>query len=118
MEIQISDEVIPSRSMSPTLYDLLGIPKGIPFPSKQDISMLGPDTYLKVSTPAKFPNTVDENKAIQLLLQSGLTPEQIIDFVKIHKASKETGNHEALDIISGVQANELLERIHGVGQYI
>ncbi|CAI9634144.1 unnamed protein product [Alternaria burnsii] len=114
MGIQISDEGIPSSSMSPTLYDLLGITEGIPLPSKQDISMLNPNAYPKVSTPAKSPDTVDEDKAIQLLLQGGLRPEQIINFVRIHKVSKEAGNHEALDIISGVQTDELLQRIHRV----
>jgi hypothetical protein len=118
MEIQLSDECIPYRSMSPTLYDLLGIPEGIVLPSKQDISILDLDAYLKVSTPAKSPDTVDEDKAIQMLLQGGLTLEQIIDFVRIYRVSKEAGNHEALDIILGVQTDELLERIHRVGQYI
>ncbi|RYN41604.1 hypothetical protein AA0114_g10753 [Alternaria tenuissima] len=118
METQTLDEGIPSRSMSPTLYDLLGISKEMPFLVKQNIPMLDPDGYLKVSIPAKSPNTVDEDQAIQHLLQGGLAPEQIIGFVKIHRVSKEAGNHEALDIISGVQTDELLERIHTVGQYI
>jgi hypothetical protein len=69
------------------------------------------------STSAQLSGTVDEDKAIQLLLQRGLSPEQIIEFVRIHKKSKDAGNHAALDIISGVRTDELPERIHTVGQY-
>jgi hypothetical protein len=60
--------------------------------------------------------TVNEDEAIRFLLQS-LRPEQIVQYVKIHKVSKDAGNHAALDVISGVHTDDLLWRIYTVGQY-
>ncbi|CAN9245588.1 unnamed protein product [Alternaria alternata] len=70
--------------------------------------------YLKVATPAASSGTVNEDKAIQHLLYSSLTREQIIDFVRIYKVSKAAGIYGALDIILGIRTDELPKRIHVV----
>jgi hypothetical protein len=113
------------RSPSPTLYDFLGIPSEEVFgiqddddlAQEQDLLTSDSDTNQEASKPVQMLGTTDEDEAIQFLLRSGLSSEQIVQFVKIHKSSKEAGNHAALDIISGVQMDELPGRIHTVGQY-
>ena len=113
----MSDERIISRSISPTLYEEIRLQDDSHSTHKQETSVTDTDGEPIASTPTQLSGTVDEDKAIQLLLQRGLSPEQIIEFVRIHKESKDAGNHAALDIISGVRTDELPERIHTVGQY-
>jgi hypothetical protein len=116
---------IPFSSPSPTLYDFLGIPNEEALGSQedgdlareQDLSTPESDTKQDTSKPVQIFGIMDEDEAIQFLLSGGSSPEQIVQFVKVHKSSKEAGNHAALDIISGVQPDELPGRIHTVGQY-
>lgn len=116
---------IPFSSPSPTLYDFLGIPNEEvldvqddgDLAHEQDLSTPDSDTKQEASKPMQIVGTRDEDEAIQFLLRGGSSPEQIVQFVKVHKSSKEAGNHAALDIISGVQMDELPGRIHTVGQY-
>jgi hypothetical protein len=106
------------------LYDYLGLPNegiiGTPddihLAHEQDVSTPDPDIKQEALIPAGSSDTVNEDTAIQFLLQS-LRPQQIVQCVKIHKVSKDAGNHAALDVISGVHTDELLWRIHTVGQY-
>jgi len=116
---------IPFRSPSPTLYDILGIPHEEELDVHDDGNLahehdfLTPDsdTNQVASKPDQILGTTDKDEAIQFLLRGGSSPEQIVQFVKVHKNSKEAGNHAALDIISGVRIDELPVRIHTVGQY-
>jgi len=120
----MSDGRVPSRKPFPTLYDYLGIPNeetagnpdDVDLTHEQDIPIPDPDIKREAPIPAESSGTVNEDKAIRFLLQS-LRPEQIVQCVKIHKASKNAGNHAALDVISSVHTDELLGRIHTVGQY-
>ncbi|CAN9284630.1 unnamed protein product [Alternaria alternata] len=113
---------IPFSSPSPTLYDFLGIPNEEALGSQedgdlareQDLSTPESDTKQDTSKPVQIFGIMDEDEAIQFLLSGGSSPEQIVQFVKVHKSSKEAGNHAALDIISGVQPDELPGRIHTV----
>ena len=119
----MSTERIAYHTPSPTLYDFLGMPnEGLPVtPNDTHLAChpgaSTPDSDIKQEalTPAASLGAVDEDKAIQFLLQS-LRPEQIVQCVKIHNDSKDAGYHAALDVISGVQTDELLRRIHTVGQ--
>ncbi|CAN9467248.1 unnamed protein product [Alternaria alternata] len=116
---------IPFSSPSPTLYDFLGIPNEEALDvqddgdlaHEQDLSTPDSDTKQEASKPIQIVGTRDEDEAIQFLLRGGSSPEQIVQFVKVHKSSKEAGNHAALDIISGVQMDDLPGRIYTVGQY-
>jgi hypothetical protein len=120
----MSDERIPSRAPSPTLYDYLGIPDDEILPFLEDglptyefgTSTLVSDITQDPSTLLKHVGTANEDQAILFLLRSGISPDQIIKCVKAYKDSKEAGNHEALETISNVQTEELLERIRTVGQ--
>jgi len=119
----MSNERIAYHTPSPTLYDFLGMPnEGLPATPDDTYLACHPDTstpdpYIKpeAPTPAASIGAVNEDKAIQFLLQS-LRPEQIVQCVKIHNDSKNAGYHAALDVISGVETDELLRRIHTVGQ--
>jgi hypothetical protein len=119
----MSNERIAYHTPSPTLYDFLGMPDEEILGNPDDTHLAHepdtstPDSVIKqeAPTPANSSGAVNEDKAIQFLLQS-LRPEQIVQCVKIHKDSKDAGNHAALDVISGVQTDELLRRIHTVGQ--
>lgn len=113
----MSDESIPSHSTFPVFDDVLGNPDELFLPHEQNISSRHTYPYLKVATPAASPGTVNEDKAIQHLLHSSLTREQIIDFVRIYKVSKAAGIYGALDIILGIRTDELPKRIHVVGKY-
>jgi hypothetical protein len=120
----MSDGRVPSLRPFPTSYDYLGIPNeeitgnpdNVDLTHEQDISIPNLDIKQEAPIPAESSGTLNEDKAIRFLLQS-LRPEQIVQCVKIHKVSKDAGNHAALDVISGVHTNELLGRIHTVGQY-
>jgi hypothetical protein len=120
----MSDERIASRLPSLTSFDSLGIledelftiPEDGPSISEQNTPTLNVDIDQETSRLEIPCGTVKEDKAIQFLLRSGISPHQIIQCVKTYKASKEAGNHGALDVISGVQPEELPERIRTVGQ--
>ncbi|CAN9254861.1 unnamed protein product [Alternaria alternata] len=113
---------MPFSSPSPTLYDFLGIPNEEALDvqhdgnlaQEQNLSTPDSDTKQEASKPIQIVGTRAEDEAIKFLLRGGSSPEQIVQFVKVHKSSKEAGNHAALNIISGVQMDELLGRIHTV----
>ncbi|OAG14562.1 hypothetical protein CC77DRAFT_559887 [Alternaria alternata] len=117
----MSDERASSRKPSPTLYDCLGVRNeeftgnldNIHLTHEQNIPTPNHDIKREAPTPVEPSGTVNEDEAIRFLLQS-LRPEQIVQYVKIHKVSKDAGNHAALDVISGVHTDDLLWRIYTV----
>ncbi|CAI9634146.1 unnamed protein product [Alternaria burnsii] len=90
------------------------IPEHQPSTLEQNSSTPDIDVDQDASTTATSSGTVKEDNAIQYFLRLKFSPEQIIKFAKTHKDSKEYGHDEALEIISGVETEELPERIRTV----
>lgn len=92
------------------------IPEHQPSTLEQNSSTPDIDVDQDASTTATSSGTVKEDNAIQYFLRLKFSPEQIIEFAKTHKDSKEYGHNEALEIISGVGTEELPERIRTVSE--